>query len=177
MEFFAPPTALVLYSDLDPEECEHRLCKSIDVEQGTFFSLSRYRGSKPFVGAIKRRQIRILQRKYGRNAFPPVFTGELQAQGPGTKIIGMFDLEVKSKIALCLLSAFTIVVLIPIVTHSLEPYPFRSVLFACFFIALAFCYPRIVRGDGVIKEKNIANFLRITLKAGDAPSASAGRRG
>ena len=100
MRFFAPPTVLVLYSALPSEQCEYRLANAIDAERSAIFSLSGYHGSKPFVGEIHDSKIRLLQRPsiYGRNAFPPVFSGELQAHGPGTRIVGTLDLEATVKI-------------------------------------------------------------------------------
>jgi hypothetical protein len=175
MRYFAPPTPLVLHSALDPDECERRLREAIDIERPTVFSLLGYRGSEPFLGKIKGRQIRILQRTYGRNAFPPVFSGEFQAQGPGTRITGTLDLELTSKIALCCLGAFGLLVLIPIVIYSRRSHPVLSVLFGCVFGSLMLFSPRIVRGSGLDQEKGIANFLRETLQADVDPSASAAR--
>jgi hypothetical protein len=148
MRYFAPATALVLHSALDPDECVRRLRERIDIERPTVFSLAGYRGSAPFLGEIEGRQIRILQRSYGRNAFPPVFSGHFQADGLGTRLIGTIDLELTSKIALCLLGAFGLLVLIPIFIYSRTSHPVLSVLFGCAFGGLMLFTPRIVRGNG-----------------------------
>jgi hypothetical protein len=174
MKYFAPPTPLALYSVLDPEECEQLLRNAIDVERPTLFSLSGYRGSRPFLGDIEGRQIRMLQRSYRRNAFQPVFSGEFQAQGSGTRVIGTLDLELTSKIAICLLGTFGVIVLIPIIIYSRTLHPLLSAVFTCGYFSLMLLLPRIVRGYGLDQEKNMADFLRDTLQAYDAPPASVG---
>jgi hypothetical protein len=106
MRYFAAPTSLDLYSDFNPQECARRLREAIDSERPAVFSFSGYRGSKPFLGNVDGQQFRLLQRSYDRNSMPVVLAGEFQPHREGTHVKGTFDLEVASKIALSLLSAF-----------------------------------------------------------------------
>jgi hypothetical protein len=159
MNYFTPPTPLVFDSALDLEECERRLREAIDIERPTIFSLSSYRGSKPFLGKIGGRQIRILQRTYGRNAFSPVFSGEFQTQAAGTKVIGKLDLELTSKIAICLLSTLGILVLIPIIIYSRTLHPLLSAI-----SPLCFSHQELCVETDSTKRRTSRTFLEIRFK-------------
>jgi hypothetical protein len=177
MRYFAPPTPLALYSDFSPDECERRLRDSIDIERPTMFGFSGYRGSKPFLGEVEGKQFRVLQRIYNsRNTLPPVLTGEFQPQGTGTRVKGIFDLEITSKIAICLFDVVGLLILVPIFIISRTSHPVLLALFVCGYGALIIFSPRIFRGIGLDQEKSIADFLRETLVATDVfSSSSAGR--
>ena len=178
MKYFSPPTRLVLKSDLDPEECAQLLREAIDAERPTVFGFSGYLGSKPFLGEVDGTQFRVLQRTFSmRNTLPTVLTGEFQPQGRGTRVNGAFDLELTSKIALCLFSAFGLLVLVPVVIYSYTSQPLLSVAFACGYAALVFFSPRIVRAYGSDQEKRIGDFLRIILQADDDLSSSSSDAG
>jgi hypothetical protein len=173
MKYFAPPTPLVLYTDFNPDECERRLRGSIDFQQSTMFGFSGYRGSKPFVGEVAGKQFHVLQRvRSNRNSFPPVFTGELQPQGTGTRVVGTFDLEPTSKIAAGLFALVGLFVMVLIVFFSYKSRPILSTVLACGYGGLLFFFPRIFRGIGLDQEKNIASFLRETLVADDDRSSA-----
>jgi hypothetical protein len=174
MNFFAPPKPLALYSNLSADECARRISQAIDVEKIAPFSFSGYRGSKAFLGEITGSQFRILRRGY-RNAFPPVLSGVFLPQKRGTRVDGSFDLELTSKIALCLLS---LVVSLPIMT-LVVPYSLRehtvpawvAVSFASVWFVGALLVPRIVRRNGRDQERDIADFLCAKLEAGEDSSA------
>ena len=168
MKYFAPPTPLAFYSDFTPDECERRLRESIDDEQPTMFGFSGYRGSKPFLGKVDGKRFRVLQRIYSlRSTFPPVFIGEFQPQGTGTRVIGTFDLELTSKIAICLFSLVGLFILVAIVLYSYKSQPLLLTLFVCGYGALLVFSPRISRSGGRGQERNIADFLRETFVAKD----------
>jgi hypothetical protein len=177
MRYFAPPTPLVLFSGFSPEECACRLREVIDIERPTFFGLSGYRGSKSFLGIVDGRQFRVLQRVYSnRNSFPPVLTGEFEPQGTGTRVKGVLDLELTSKIAICLFIAFGLLVLIPIIMYSYASQPLLSAVFVCGYGSLLYFMPRIVRSYGKNQESSIADFIRVTLHADEEASRSSGGR-
>jgi hypothetical protein len=168
MRYFAPPTPLVFYSDFSSEECARRLGEAMDPERPAFFGfgLSGYRGSKPFLGKVDEKQFRVLQRIYfNRNSFPPVLTGEFQREGAGTRVKGVFDLEVTSKIAICLFSVVGLFVLIPVVMYSYASQPVLLAIFVCGYGSLLVFSPRIARGSGRGQERSIAEFLRTVLQA------------
>lgn len=168
MRYFAPPTPLALYSDFTPDECASRLRGSIDDERPTIFGFSGYRGSKPFLGKIEGTQFRLLQRIYrNRNSFQPVFTGRFHSQGTGTRVTGIFDLELTSKIAICLFNVVGLLILVPIILFSYKSQPLLLALFVCGYGALLVFTPRIFRRGGLDQEKSIAAFLRETLVATD----------
>jgi hypothetical protein len=174
MKFFTPPARLVLYSYLAPDECARRLTQAIDAAHFSFFSLSGYRGRKPFLGRVSGQEFRVFQRLYGRNAFPPVLSGAFLPGGKGTQIEGSFDLELTSKIAICLLSLFGVLVITPVVLYSIkEPTVPRwlALAFAGIYITGAFLTPRIVRGIGLEQERNITDFLCTVLEVGEDKSA------
>lgn len=174
MKYFVPPTPLVLYSYFSPDECERRLRGSIDLERPTIFGFSAYRASKPFLGEVAGKRFRLLQRTYSnRNSFPPVLTGEFQPQGTGTRVKGTFDLELTSKIAICLFNAVGLLILVPIVIFSRSSHPVFLAVFVCGYGGLLLLGPRITRGFGLDQEKCIADFLRETLQAEDDLSSSA----
>ncbi len=166
MKYFAPPTPLVLYSEFSPDECERRLRGSIDVERPTMFGLSGYRGSKPFLGQVDGKRFCVIQRVHSnRNSFPPVLTGEFRAEGAGTRVKGAFDLELTSKIAICLFGVLGLLILVPVAIFSHTAHPVLSIIFACGYGVLLLFLPRIFRGFGLDQEKNITDFLRETLVA------------
>lgn len=168
MSYFAPTSPVVLTSDFNPEECARRLREVIDVERPTFFGFSGYRGSKPFLGKVDGKQFRVLQRTYSnRDSFPPVLAGEFEPQGTGTQVKGVFDLEVTSKIAICLFQAVGLLVLVPIIMFSYSSQPVLLSVFVGGYGSLLFFMPRIVRGSGRDQERSIADFIRVTLLAED----------
>jgi hypothetical protein len=174
MHFFAPPTRLVLYSNLAPDQCARRLAAAIDPERLSIFSLSGYSGSKRFLGMVEGRHFRIFQRTYGRNAFPPVLSGELQPRGEGTRVEGAFDLELTSKIAICFILAFmvlptTLVVYYSLASHTVAQW--LAIPFACASATFTFFGPRIIREIGRGQERDITDFVWATLEAGDDASA------
>jgi hypothetical protein len=173
MKYFPPPTALALYSDLTPDECERRLRGAIDVERPTMFGFSGYRGSKPFLGEVDGKQFRVLQRVYrSRNSLPTVLTGGFQPQGTGTRVIGRFDLETTSKIAICLFDVVGLLIMVPVVLISRTSHPVLSAIFVCGYGGLLLFGPRILRGIGLDQEKSIAGFLKEILVAEDDLSSS-----
>ena len=175
MRYFAPSTPLVLSSNFNPEECARRLREVIDAERPTVFGFSGYRGSKPFLGKVAGKQFRILQRIYSNHSsFPPVLTGEFEPQGNGTRVKGVFDLELTSKIAICLFNAVGLLVLVPIIMFSYISQPVLLAVFVCGYGSLLFLMPRIVRGSGSDQEKSISEFIKVTLQAGDDFSRSSG---
>jgi hypothetical protein len=168
MRYFTPPTNILLYSEFNPEECATRLSEEIDPERPTVFGFFGYRGSKPFLGMVSRNRFRVLQRVYGNhNSFPPVPTGEFEPRGNGTRIRGVLDLEVTSKIAICALSVFGLLVLIPIITYSYASRPLLLAVFVCGYGSLLLFAPRIVRGYGKNQENSIVDFIRTTLQSDD----------
>ena len=173
MNYFTPPTPLVLNSDFSPEECAHRLRDAIDAERPAMFGFSGYRGSKPFLGEVEGTQFRVLQRAFSnRNSFPTVLTGEFQPRGTGTRTSAVFDLELTSKIAISLFNAVGLLVLVPIFLYSRTSHPVLLVVFICGYGSLLFFSPKIIRGYGADQERRIAEFLRITLQADDDPFRS-----
>jgi hypothetical protein len=171
---FARPTKIALHSDFSPDECARRLSEAIDPERRALVSLSGYKGSKPFLGTVEGWQFRILLRTYNRNGFPPVLSGSLQPERQGARVKGVLDLEITSKIAICLLSAFGLLVVMTLVifVYPLTRHTGRqwiAILVGCGFLILALGAPRFVRGMGTEQEKNLADFLRTTLLASDAP--------
>ena len=176
MSYFLPPSPLVLSSDFNPEECARRLREVIDPEQPTFFGFSGYRGSKPFLGKVKGNQFRVLQRVYStRNSFPPVLTGKFEPQGTGTRIKGAFDLELTSKIAMCVFGAAGLLVLVSIILYSYASQPVLSTVVLCGFGTLVLFMPRIERGFGRDQERSIADFIKATLLTDDDVSCSSRR--
>jgi len=176
MRYFASPTPVVLSSNFNPEECARRLREVIDVERPTVLGFSGYRGSKPFLGEVDGKKFRVLQRIYSnRNSFPSVLTGEFEPQGTGTRVKGVFDLELTSKIAICLFNVFGLLVLVPIIMYSYTSQPVLLAVFVCGYGTLLFFIPRIVRGYGRNQESSIADLMRVTLQADDDLSRSSGR--
>jgi hypothetical protein len=173
MRYFTPPTPLVLSSDFNPEECARRLREAIDAERPTVFGFSGYRGSKPFLGNVEGKQFRVLQRIYSnRNSFPTVLTGEFEPQGTRTRVNGIFDLELTSKIAICLFAAVGLLILAPIIMISYRSQPVLLAACVCGYGSLLFFMPRIVRSSGRDEERSIADFIRATLQADDDLSRS-----
>jgi hypothetical protein len=66
--------------------------------------------------------------------------------------------------------------MVPIVIHSSASHPALSAVFVCGYGGLPLFSPRIVRGYGRDQEKDVADFLRMTLQAEDNPSHSRNRR-
>lgn len=174
MKYFPAPTTLILLSNFSPDECERRLCQSIDLEEPTMFGFSGYRGSKAFLGKVHGKHIRLLRRTYSsRNTLPTVFTGELQAQGTGTQLKGAFDLETTSKVAICMFDIVGLLILTPIIFFSHGSHPVLSAIFTCGCGGLLLFSPRIFRDMGQDQERNIADFLKETLLANDDLPSSA----
>jgi hypothetical protein len=176
MRYFKPPTRIALNSALSPEECAERIRDAIDSERRTFFGLSGHHGSKPFVGEVDGRYFRLVQRIYRlRNSFPPVLTAELQPQGAETRVHGSFDLDLTSKMAICLLSACGVLVLGMVVFISYASRPVLSVVSFCGYCTLLFFFPSYLREVGTSQERSIADFLRVTLEANEV-SLNSGTR-
>src|SRR5262245_20342734 len=166
MRYFKPPTPIALISALSPEECAERIRAGIDRERRTFFGLSGYRGSKPFVGEVDGMYFRLVQRIYRlRSSFSPILTAELQPQGVGTRVHGSFDLELTSKIAISLLSACGVLIVGMVAFISYASRPVLSVVLFCGYCSLVFCLPRYFREVGTHQERSIADFLKSTLEA------------
>lgn len=172
MSYFASPTRLVLYSNLSPDECTIRLGNAIDKDDFALFSFSGYHGVKPFLGSVEGQQFRVFQRGYKN--IPPVLSGTFLPLEQGTQIDGNFDLEITSKIALCLFSVFGAVVMTPVVLYSLKEHTvphWMAISFACVYFAGVLLAPRIVRWNGRDQEREIADFLCVTVEAGEDSSA------
>jgi len=172
MNYFTPPTPLVLYTDLRPDECERRMREAIDEVVPAIFSFSGYCGNKPFMGAVNGRKVVVIQRTFGRGSLPTAFSGELQSHKDGTRVKGSFDLEIASKILLCLVVVAGLLFIILIVSSSYKDHPVLSIAFACGYCGLLLFTPRSLRGSGIKQEKAIANFLRELLVADDDLSNS-----
>lgn len=171
MKVFGSPTRVVLYSNYSPEECVRRLSAAIDPERYSLFGISGYRGSKPVLGTMDGLNFRILQRTYARNSFPPVFAGKFSARGRGTRIEGSSDLELTSKIAICAIVLFFFV-LSPIIWFVAGPAHrwFVFVWIICSAVPGLFA-PRIIRGLGTDQEREMNDFLCVTLAAGEDETA------
>jgi hypothetical protein len=166
MNFFTPPGRLVLHSHLSPDECARRLNQAIDIEEFALFSFSGYRGVKPFLGEVTGWKFRVFKRRY-RNTFPPVLSGLFLPWKQGTRVEGIFDLELTSKIAICIFSLFGVLVTIPIVVYSLRNHTapvWMALVFAGAFVTLAAFAPRIMRDNGRDQERDITDFLRTELE-------------
>jgi hypothetical protein len=164
--YFAPPKLLVLRTDFSPEECVRRLGESIDPEQTTMFGFSGYRGTKPFVGTIDGREIRLLQRVYsGRTTLPTVFTGEFKLHENGTELNGSFDLETTTKVFAAMFSVLGLILAVLFVRLFIPTHPILSVLWGCVFGAVLIFLPRLQRDMNSGQETAIAAFLKETLVA------------
>jgi len=174
MNLFTAPGHLVLYSHLSPYECARRLNQAIDAEEFALFSFSGYHGVKPFLGEVTGLQFRVFARRY-RNTFPPVLAGAFLPRKEGTRVEGIFDIELTSKIAICLFSLVGVLVTAPIVVFSLRNHDaptWMAVTFACGFGTLAALAPRIVRSYGRDQERDITDFLCTELEAREDSSPS-----
>jgi len=166
MRYFKPPTPITLNSDFSPEQCAECIRDAIDREHRSFFGLSGYRGSKPFVGEVDRRYFRLRQRIYGmRNAVQPVLTAEFQPHGTGTRVNGIFDLGLTSKIAISLLSVCGVLVVAMVVVISYASHPVLSVVSFSGYCTVLFFFPKYLREIGASQERSIADFLKVTLEA------------
>jgi len=173
MRYCKPPTPLALDSALSPEECVERIRDAIDRERRTFFGWSGYRGSKPFVGEVDGSYLRLIQRIYRmRNSFQPVLTAEFQPHCAGTRVNGTFDLELTSKIAICLLSACGVLVVGMIVLISYASHPVLSVISFSGYCTMLFFLPKYFREVGTNQERSIADFLKVTLEANEVSPRS-----
>jgi hypothetical protein len=173
MRFFSPPTPLMLYTNINPDNCALHLRDAIDPERPSYFSFSGYRGSEPFLGEVEGRKFRIFARGY-KNTFPPVLTGVLLPNGGGTRVQGSFDLELTSKIAICIIFPLPALAVALVVAYSLKNHsvaPWLAVSFAIAFFVLVFLAPRIIRASGLDEERKIADFLCEKLEASTDPSA------
>lgn len=166
MRLFLPPTPLGFYSELSPEECERRLRNSIDPEESTIFSLSGYRGSKPFVGEVHANTFRVIKRIYGKPpTFPPVLTGAFQPKGNGTQVKGSFDLEWTSKAAICVFDVFGLLILALVTIFSYASHPVLLALFIIGYGSFLLYSPRMFRRNGLDQERSIACYVREVLEA------------
>lgn len=171
-ELFQPTTRLLLYSNLHPGQCAHRLSQSIDPEQYTIFSFSGYAGSRPFLGNVEGLQFRVFQRRY-RN-MPPVLCGTFQSQRFGTRIEGAFDLDRTAKGLLLFCGSTGILVAVAVFANFIKNHdlsPRMALLLACIAIGGAALTPRLIRAFGLDQEREIRDFLCTTLEAGDDLSA------
>lgn len=85
---------------------------------------------------------------------------------------GVADLELRSKIAICLITAFFILFPAPILIDSLTSQPVLLALFVGEYGSLLFFLPRTIRGYGADQEKSIAEFLRVPRQADDDLSSA-----
>jgi hypothetical protein len=171
MKYFAPATNLVLTSRLKPDECAKRLQEAIDRDSVSFFSLSGSSGHKRFLGAVEDLKFRVFKRGYKN--IPPVLRGAFCPSGRGTRVEGSFDLEMPSKIAICVFSFVGVLVIVPIFLYSLRERtvpPWLAILFLCVYVAGALLAPRIVRWNGLDQEREISDFLCEALEAYEEPS-------
>jgi hypothetical protein len=172
MKFFNTPTPVVLYSLLDLAACTQRLDRAIDHDDFSMFSLSGYRGVKPFLGNVTGRQFKVFQRGYKN--IPSVLSGDLRPHGEATRVEGKFDLEPTSKIAICLFSLVGILIVIPVVLYSLKDHTvprWTALSFAMVYCVGAVLAPRIFRWIALDQERAITDFLCVTLEAGEDPAA------
>jgi|ERR1700722_2159125 len=84
---------LAFQTDLSPEACLIKLAEAIDPEERTFFSLSRYRGTKPILGAIAGNQFRLFKRRIWRNDVAPVLYGIVVSHERGSEIEAYWDIR------------------------------------------------------------------------------------
>jgi hypothetical protein len=169
MKFFPPPSPIMLYSNLSPEECARRLNQAIDAKEFSLVWFSGFRGGKPFGGGVAGWQFRLFKCGY-RNAFPPILSGTFIPQKRGTRVEGSIDIEPISKIAICLLSLCGVLILTPILVYSLGGPTVPRWLagaFACASIIFAALAPCLVRGNGRNQEREITDFLCTQLEAGE----------
>jgi hypothetical protein len=168
MKFFGSPTPLLLYSDLSPDECARRLSQTVDVPSFTFFSLSNYRGSRPFLGRVNSSHFLLFRRVYFKN-IPLVLSGSLVPRGMGTRVEGTFDIRSfwKIWIRLCGISGLIIAYL----TRGEDRSPWFDVVFVCSALVIATVGPNIVRFFGLDQQRGITDFLCVQLEAGEDSSA------
>jgi hypothetical protein len=83
--------SVILSSALTPVALADALCRSIDEERRTLFSLSGYRGSRTVLGEVTENTFRLRKRRYRRNDFAPHFYGQFQQELGGSRIEGYFD--------------------------------------------------------------------------------------
>jgi hypothetical protein len=163
---FAPPTLLRLRTALDPDTCAKLLADAIDADRYSFLSFSGRRGTKEFVGTVDGREFRIFQRGY-RN-MQATLTGSLRPCGTGTCLEGSFDLDITTKIAICLFAVVGLAAITPIVLSSFREHTVPSwsvAIFVAVFLAATVLAPRIARWNGLDQERSIADFVRETLNA------------
>jgi hypothetical protein len=125
------------------------------------------------LGNIDGRQFRVFKRGF-KNTFPPVFFGTFLSRADGTQIRGRFDLELTSKIAICLFGLFGIVILTPIILYALRECivpPWVAFVFAGVYIALCLLGPRIMCNNGLPQEKDISDFLCTEFEAREDQAA------
>ena len=82
---------LVFHSALTPTVLTDTLYRTIDKEEWTPFSLSRFRGERPLLGNIGADEFRLRKRRYFRNDFAGVFYARFMPEPGGTRIEAYFD--------------------------------------------------------------------------------------
>jgi hypothetical protein len=82
-----------MVSPLSPQECATRLRGEIDIEHPRLFSWTGLFGSKPIVGRVTESELRLRQRRVGRNSFQRVFVGRIETDNGGSIIAGEFGID------------------------------------------------------------------------------------
>jgi hypothetical protein len=82
-----------LVSPLSPQECATRLRAEIDIEHSRLFSWTGLFGSKLVVGSVTESELRLRQRRVGRNSFQRVFVGRIDTDNGGSIIAGEFGID------------------------------------------------------------------------------------
>ena len=168
MKFFGSPAPLLLYSDLSPDECARRLSQAIDTPSFTFFSLSNYRGSKPFLGRINGHQFLLFGRVYSKN-IPLVLSGSLLRRERGTRIEGTFDIGGFWKTCTRVVGISGLVICY--FTRGEGRSHWFDVVFLCSALVIATVGPNIVRLFGLDQQRGITDFLCVQLEAVEDSSA------
>jgi hypothetical protein len=167
---FSTPSKLLLYSNLSPDECADRLRKVIDAPALTMFSLSNYRGSKPFLGEVVDRQFLMFSRVFGRG-ISLALSGTFLPMGRGTKLDGTFDLARPWATVIRLLGLGGLLLVIAEAIKIRHVPPQFDVVFACSATVAAVIGPSLARGLGLNQQRDITDFVCTQLAAGEDASA------
>ncbi len=89
MQMFGRKQLLVFHSPFNVAECIRRLESSVDKE-GVWVGLT---GSKAILGQVRGDEFTLRKRLRYRNSFNPIFYGNLNPEGNGTRITGYFGLH------------------------------------------------------------------------------------
>ena len=171
MTFFAPPTPLVLHSDLSPDQCARRLSQATDPLEVSLLSLSGYRGKKDFLEETAGRRFAIRKRIYTRNV-DLIFAGELTALKRGTQIAGAFDLGTVSKVFIFITLIGAAFIITPAIYHATrEEFGIKmGALALCAYPFVAMFVLRILPVLALGQRRDITDFLVETLEANEDPT-------